>query len=407
MTNLLRVIVVDSDPGSRAALRDTLSSVPGVAVVGEHADLPQALRDAGSRSPDLFLVELPASDPGHEADAAGRIQQVVRAFPEAAVVAMAPTVSANFVLQAMRAGAVEFLPRPVQPPDLAAALEKLFRMRHGMAPARRPSTITSVFSTKGGLGVTTVAINVAVCLAERAPGRALLVELDSRQSDIATFLDLRPTYSVIDAFENLNRLDESFLRGLLSRHKSGLWVLPGPSRMERAQLGPEQVRRGLELMRAYFDHIVIDLRHDLDPGTLAALELSDTILFLTSLNVSALRSGAAGLAAFRHLGLDLQRVKIIVMREDTGEDVTLRHAREALGLPMFWKTPSDYQTVVGAINAGQPVVTASPRSRVAKNLRQLAEALAASPGGDSEPSAKGAASLLRFVWTPKGMAGGG
>jgi pilus assembly protein CpaE len=230
--------------------------------------------------------------------------------------------------------------------------------------------------------------------------------LDTRQSDIATFLDLRATYSVLDAFENLHRMDESFLQGLLVKHGKGLWVLPGPPRMERAQLNAEQVHAGLEMIRAHFEHIVLDLRHDMDPGTIAGLEASDTILFLTSLNVSALRSGAAGLAAFRHLGMDLQKVKIVVMREDTGEDVTLKHAREALGLPIYWKTPSDYQAVVSAINSGHPVVTASPRSKIAKNLRQLAEMLPGGPGAPGEPSGKRSTSLLRLVWTPKGLPGG-
>jgi pilus assembly protein CpaE len=252
-----------------------------------------------------------------------------------------------------------------------------------------------------------VAINIAVCLAEKAPDNTLLIELDTRQSDIATFLDLRPTYSVLDAFENIDRLDESFLRGLLTRHSSGLWVLPGPLRMERTQLNGEQVRAGLEIIRSHFDNVVLDLRHDTSPGTFAGLEASDGIMFLTSLEVSALRSGAAGLAGFRLLGLDPHKIKVVVMREDTGEDVTLKHAREALGVPVYWRTPSDYQAVVTAINSGKPVVTASPRSKFARNLRQLADMLTAvgpGPKGGA-PASKRATSLLGMVWNPKSLPG--
>jgi pilus assembly protein CpaE len=253
--------------------------------------------------------------------------------------------------------------------------------------------------------VTTVATNLAVCLAERAPGRTILVDLNTRQSDIATFLNLRSTYSVLDAFENLHRLDDSFLRGLLVKHGSGLLVLPGPSRVEQSQLGGEQVQVGLDIIRSYFDHVVLDLRHDLDPGTFAALEASDTVLFLICLNVSALRSGQAGLAAFRRLGLNLQKVKVVVMREGTGKDVRLNHAREVLGLAIHWKTPSDYPAVVASINAGEPVVTASPRSKIAKNLRQLAGILPQGLGIAAEPSVEGTPSLVRLVWTPKRLPG--
>jgi pilus assembly protein CpaE len=307
------------------------------------------------------------------------------------------------VLTVIRAGAFEFLSQPVERADLAEALEKVSRVRRGPAPSvRKTGRVLSVFSTKGGLGVTTVAINLAVCLGERAPDNTLLMELDTRQSDIATFLDLRPTYSVVDAFDNIDRLDESFLRGLLVRHSSGLWVLPGPLRMERTQLNGDQVRAGLEIIRSHFDHVVLDLRHDTSPGTFAGLEASDTIVFLTNLEVSALRSGAAGLAGFRLLGLDSHKVKVVVMREDTGEDVTLKHAREALGVPVYWRTPSDYQAVVSAINTGKPVVTAAPRSKFARNVRQLAESLAGSvPGPKGTSASKRASSLLGMVWNPK------
>jgi pilus assembly protein CpaE len=233
------------------------------------------------------------------------------------------------------------------------------------------------------------------------------VDLDTRQSDVSTFLNLQPSYSVLDAVENLERLDESFLRGLVVKHSSGLVILPGPSRLERSHLVAEQVQAALAMIRAHFDHVVLDLKHDMDPATIAALEASDTILFLTGLNVSALRSGAAGLAAFRHLAFNLAKIKVVVMREGTGEDVTIKHAREALGLPVYWRTPSDYPTVVASINKGTPVVTASPRSKIAKNLRELAEQLARGQRPAAEPSTRRVASLARrLVWATKGTSGG-
>jgi pilus assembly protein CpaE len=261
--------------------------------------------------------------------------------------------------------------------------------------------MTSVFSTKGGLGVTTVAANLAVSLASRASESVLLVDLDSRQSDIATFLNLRTTYSVLDAFENVGRMDESFLRGLLVKHGSGLWVLPGPQRMERIQFGAEPVRIGLEVMRSYFDHIVLDLRHDLDPGTVAALELSDTILYLTSVDVPAIRSAMAGLAAFRQLGVSQQRLKVVVMRDDTSEDMTTKQVRDALGLPIFWRVPNDYQAVMSSINTGNPVVLASPRSKIARSVTQLSDWVGQQkPSGRGQPKHRGF-SLKRLVWNTK------
>jgi len=404
MTPTFRTIIV-ADPGS--PVKGLLASSSATLVVGEFKRLSQAMQEGPSRRPDLVIADLPEDRTGGpDGPPARMVEALARTFPEAAVFVTGSSVSADFVIEVIRAGAVEFLRRPVQEGDLASALEKLLRIRRPTLPAARPGRITSVFSTKGGLGVTTVATNLAVCLAERAPGRTILIDLDTRQSDVATFLNLRPTYSVVDALENPDRLDASFLQGLVVRHASGLVVLPGPTRVERGQLVAEQVKVMLEIIRSHYDHVILDLRHDLDPGTITALEASDTILFLTSLTVSALRSGAAGLAAFRHLGLNLQRVKAVIMREGTGEDVTLKHAHETLGVPIHWRTPSDYPTVVSAINNGEPVVSASPRSKIARNLRELAGGLFPKPGA-ARPAAGRSAALTRLMWNTKAIPGDG
>ena len=403
MTEALRTIFVGAlDSPVRRLLGDTPTTVP----VGEFRRVAQAVQEGGARRPDLIVVDLPDDrSTGPDGPPVKIIETLTRAFPEAAVFASGLNLSADFVIEIIRAGAVEFLVRPVQAIHLTAALEKLLRLRRAPQPVHRAGRITSVYSSKGGLGVTTVATNVAVCLAERAPHRTLLVDLDTRQSDVATFLNLRSTYSVIDALENTDRLDNSFLQGLVTQHSSGLVVLPAPSRIERGQLAPEHVQVMLEIVRSHFDHVVLDLRHDLDPGTVSALEASDTILFVTGLTVSALRSAAATLVAFRHLGLNLARLKVVVMREGTGADVTLKHAQDTIGLPIHWRTPNDYQTVVSAINGGEPVVTASPRSKIARSLRDLAGTLHSRPGAASRAAAGRQASLIRLAWTTKGTPG--
>ena len=405
MTTTLRTLIVGGDPESTGLLKSLLEAPAAVQVVGEFARLSPALHEGPARRPDLVIVELSASETA-EGPPAQVVGALTRAFPEAAVFATGADVSADFVIEAIRAGAVEFLRRPVQRADLAAALEKLHRLRRGSQPPRRAGRITSVFSTKGGLGVTTLATNLAVCLAERSSDGTVLIDLDTRQSDVATFLNLRYTYSVLDALESLERLDDSLLQGLLVKHASGLFVLPGPNRVERTHLSAERVQTVLEIIRAHFGHVILDLRHDFDPGTIAALEASDTILYLTSLTVSALRSGSAGLAALRHLGINMQRVKLVVMRDGTGEDVTLKHAQEALGVPVYWRTPSEYPTVVSSINNGQPVVSAAPRSRIAKNLRDLAGGLYR-PAAPCRSGSVRSPSFMRLAWNPKSISGDG
>lgn len=402
--SVLRTVVIDSDPESRAALRRMLATSGAAAVVGEFADLGDAaVSEAEARRPDVLVVELGGAVPSAESAALATLERLVETFREAAVFITGPPVPGDFLMRLIRTGAFEYLPRPIQREDLVAAIDKVLRVRRSVGPGRRAGRITAVFSPTGGLGVTTVATNVAVALARRAPDATLLVDFDTRQSDVATFLGLRPTYCVLDAFENIERLDELYLRGLLVKHTSGLWVLPGPLRMERFALGGEQVRAGLEIIRSHFDDVVVDLRHDLDPGTAAALEAADNVLLLTALTVPALRAGAGALAAFRHLGLNLPKVRVVAMREETAQDVSLKHAREVLGVAVTHRVPNDYGTVMGAINAGQPVVITAPRAKVSRTFQELAAGLAA-PAGEREQAPRGAMGRLRMFLAPKKLA---
>jgi len=219
--------------------------------------------------------------------------------------------------------------------------------------------------------------------------------LDLHQGGVSTLLNMRPQYSILDAFAQSERMDESLLRGLLARHESGLHVLAAPSQVERSHFSPEQIREGLGVIRSHFAHVVIDLPHDLDPGTIAALEESSDILYLVGLNVPAVRAAAAGLTALRQLGIDNRKLKVVVSRADADEEVSLRQAREALGAPVFWRIPNDYPTVLSSINQGTPLVLSSPRTEIARNLRELTEKLRS--GTETKGKEREALSLLRRV----------
>ena len=393
---MLRTIIIDAEEDSRASLQQMLAGTPSV-IVGEFRNIPEALRTAPAYRPDVVIVEIPLGQGSNGNGASSAIEHLARVLPDAAILVTGPTESAHLVIQVVRAGALDYVARPVKLEDLRAALDKVARSRPGVAAQRRLGHVISVFSAKGGSGVTTVAANLAVCWAERSSGRTVLVDLDTRQSDIAAHLNLRAQYSVLDAFENIGRMDESFLRRLLTEHSSGLRVLPGPAPMNgRAKLRREQVQAGIEILRSYFDQVVLDLPHEIDNSTAAALEASDTVCLLVSQNVSALRLGNAGIGALRHLGVDLKKVRLVLMRENTGRDVTLNQVREMIGIPIHWTLPTDYSTVITASNNGEPLVTALPRSKIAKSLKQLSRTLADQQPGES--SEKRLSWLTRLGW---------
>ena len=183
-----------------------------------------------------------------------------------------------------RSGGVPAPPGPARRPGRRAR-----EARSGSAGAAQPPAragrITSVFSTKGGLGVTTLATNLAVCLAERTSDGAVLIDLDTRQSDVATFLDLRhDVFGARRARQPRAAGRAPSCRDFSSSMPAGSWSSPGRRASSGASSLPSRVQAALEIIRSHFGHVVLDLRHDIDPGTIAALEASDTILYLTSLD---------------------------------------------------------------------------------------------------------------------------
>ena len=392
---LLRVLVMDTDASCRRQLRQHLDCLQQVIVVGE-AHNPAEVIEAAKPGVDVAIIEVPAG-PG-ETQALDCITHLLRRVPGISVMASGPGDSAELVIRAVRTGAVEFLRRPVAKDELAAAMDKILRMRLGPSGAeRKAGKIVSVYATKGGLGVTTLVVNLAACLAQKAPDTVVAVDLDLRQGGVSTLLNLHPGYSAVDAFGQTSRLDEAFLRGLLARHESGLHVLAAPAEVERSRFTPEQVREGVEVIRTHFAHVILDLPHDLDPGTIAALEESDEVLYLVALNVPALRGASAGILALRHLGIDTRKVKIVVSRADAREEVSLKQAREALQLPVFWRIPNDYPTVLSSINEGAPFVLSSPKTEIAKSVRQLSENVSRALVPKAQPKREEATSLLRRV----------
>src|SRR5262249_10923022 len=241
----LRVGVVDSEPDARAATRRVLSAMPSVAIVGEYGDVAEAAQKAPAARPDILIIEVTVNG-----SAAG-IESLAHRLSGTALVATAADASPEFIVQVLRAGALEVVRRPVEQRELLAALDKVARLR-GRPIQRQPGRVTAVFSTKGGLGITTLAVNLAGASTEHPTVKsALLVELTSGPSDVVTFLDLQPRYNVVDVLENVDRMDESLLQGLTTKHGSGLCVLPAPSKIDRGALLGDRVHAALDLLRMH------------------------------------------------------------------------------------------------------------------------------------------------------------
>jgi pilus assembly protein CpaE len=303
-----------------------------------------------------------------------RISQILNRFPRTTIFATCADKSSETILKVMRAGAAEYLLRPVVDTDLAFALQKVGRLwLTESADLAETGRIITVFSPKGGVGSTTIAINLAANIYEQTQNPTILVDLDLNAGDVTTFLNMKPSYTMSDVTTNIARLDKSFLKGVIAKHDSGISVLAEPQKVEEGvSISSSEISRVLALLKTMFNYIVVDAE-SISERTTTSLKMSDTILLIFSLSLPGIRNIQRYLKFFDGLGVGRDRVKIVANRYLKKGDIKLEDAERALNHPIFLTIPNDYATAMLCLNKGVPLTVGAPRSHLNMAIRELAE----------------------------------
>lgn len=376
--NAVGCVVVSSDPILVGrATRLMADEQKGLSLVSEHTQpiteigKPQAEEIRRSEA-KLVLLDL-----GEDPAVGLRLAKFLAEDNRGRVfVLTGPTVAPEVLLEAMRVGAAEYLPRPVDEADLAAALMRAARRLAGHEPREGPrqGQVIEVFGAKGGVGVSTVAANLAVAFAKAGRSTAL-VDLDLDMGSSAVILGLRPRYSVLDVVKNLHRLDRDLLASLAETHESGLTVLASP-----VQPGPgetitrEQVRTMLAFVRRHFEQVVVDLDRSVSPTTIGALETADDVLMVTTPDVAALNNTKRALPVIERATGDSQRVRVLVNRRRGGDVITVGDVSKTLGKDVLATLPNEEAALTESLNTGKPEVLRA-RSKYGRELESLVRVL--------------------------------
>ncbi len=343
------------------------------------AALPDFLlrRDEEAGFPQLLVLELDAGDPD---ETFARIRAVQQSSPTTEIFLTSARMDPQLLLEVLRAGVKEFLTQPLRPDEVQQAFQR-FRERHaesGQSDARRSGKVVSVIGGKAGVGATTIAASLAMALRDGGAAVAI-VDMNLRGGDIPAYFDILPIRSLRDIDLDLSRLDHAFLSDILTKHSSGVEVLPlGDSDLTGGQITAECADRTLKLMRTMFDFVVVDAGHNIDTATYAALNLSAQILLVTSLTVPVVRRTKRLLDALRGeegSGIDPASISLVINRYAERDEVILTEARKVLGLKPQWLLPQDYEAATDALNGGQPVVSHAPRSALSKAIQKIASEL--------------------------------
>lgn len=301
------------------------------------------------------------------------------------VIGAARQADSQLVLRALRAGMHEFVTLPPDAKELGAAIERLQRRRAARTAAGRT---TAVYSPKGGMGTTTVAVNLAFALAQQdAATRVVIADFVAVGGDLRVVLDLKPTFDIGDVASKIDRLDANLVLSLLAHPADRVWALPSSERVEVADLidaaGASAI---LAQLRSQFGYVVVDTEHHLGERTLATLDVADHILLVTQLTVPALRSAQGAIRLFARLGYPAHKLHVVLNRFDADETLSANDAAEVLGREVFWKLPNDFHACAGALTRGLPVVAHKPESKLARSYLRLAARLT----GDHSAGGNGA-----------------
>jgi pilus assembly protein CpaE len=312
-----------------------------------------------------------------------------RAHAQSAIVVVVSKLDPQFMLNAMRAGVNECLPEPLTREMIDEALRSV-------VVGAQPEPAGQVFAfvgAKGGVGTSTLAVNTVAALHKQTKAQALMIDLHLVHGDAALFFGSDPRFSVVDAIENVHRVDESFFSGLVEKTRSGVHVLGSSSRPIHGAMDPQRTRSLLDFAKHKYPYTVLDVPRS-DFAMLDALDPVTSIVVITSQEVSALRSATHTAETLRQR-YGAARVRVVLNRFDKNAAVATSDIERVLGEPLKHQIPSDYRVAVEAVNTGIPLVLGD--SKLAKAIRNLAIDLAGiTKDPENQPAPGGV--LSRLAW---------
>jgi pilus assembly protein CpaE len=372
MAASVTAFIIDGDRASRKAIEESLNQFAGMAVAGTAGDLSSGYDSVLGLKPALVLIDLDID----RAQAYPVMEKMIESVPGLSIFATSSDSSSETILKAMHAGASDFLLRPVSPKDLFNSLKKIGHIAASPVGdgANAHGKAITCFSPKGGMGNTSIATNLAVSLHLATGKQVVLVDLDLEGGDADIFLNLRPRYTISDANANISKLDAAYLRGVLARHDSGIYLLGEPKTIEEAgSISPDGVRAVISQLKKMFPYVVVDTVGSYSELNLAAFDVSDLILAVGILSLPSIRGLQKSLDVFGRLGMGKEKVKLVVNRYLKKSEISIKEAERTLNYESFWKIPNDYNSVITSINRGQPLPLLFPHAEISKSYKEFAD----------------------------------
>lgn len=363
------VVAQSGDPQLGALIRDAGLNVAVTLPIG---DL-QTLEKATARAADVLIVDIRG-----RGTIPMEVAALKRRYPKIGILLVAEQLDQAMMLEAMRSGVTEVITDPLSSVDLQNAVARLV----GQFLPKQAGEVLAFIGAKGGVGTTTLAVNLATALAADKKSRVVLVDLHTTTyGDAALLLGIEPRFSVADALDNVSRMDEAYLKGLVTRTADGVDVIAAPENPSARPVDVARVKALLQRLTEMYRWIVLDVPQS-DLGLVDGIEPAFAVSLVVNQELPAVRR-AADLAKILRQKYGSQKIGLVISRFDAGADIRPEDIQKAVGLPVWGLLPSDYKRVVAAANLGKPLVNDS-NNRVAGVVKQLANKFMTSPRPEAD-----------------------
>ena len=372
----IKLVIVDDSSDTRNNIKQLLSFEKRIEVIGEAQNGEEAIFIVKEARPDIVLMDInmPVLD-GIKAT-----EEITLSVPESTVIIMSVQGETEYVRKAMSAGARDFLCKPFNGDELSRTIMNTFEMESKrrekvVVPKIHEdvkSRVITVFSTKGGVGKTTIASNLAVCIARTTKKRVALLDLDLQFGDIAIMLNVSVKNTISDLIKEFGQLGKELMEEYLVTHFTGVKVLPAPIKPEYAEyITANHVEKIINTLRETYHYIIIDTSANFHETVLTSLDMSDRILLISTLDLPTIKNVKAGIDVMEALHYPAEKISIVLNKASELYGIKYKDFENTLRHPIWSYVPEDNQTVITSANKGFPFVMTRTETKVAKAIMDI------------------------------------
>jgi pilus assembly protein CpaE len=395
----IKVLIIDDIAETRENLRKLLSFEPGLEVVGAAPGGSEGIELAQKLTPHVVLMDINMPD----MDGITATEKLLQKVPTAQVVMLSVQGDTDYLRRAMLAGARDYLTKPASGDELINTIHRVFEMGKTQTEVRtairpdaprssrtekkrlqRAGDLVAVFAPKGGVGSTTIAVNIAIALQQMVADERKVALMDSHLQfgDVGVMLNLRPNRSIADLAQRIDELDRDLLSGVMTAHGSGIKVLLAPPRPEAAESllaakkeeGMSAIEAILATMREDFDIVVADMWGWIDDVSLTLFDAASLIILVTTPDIPAVKSARLFLEVADKLDYPREKILLVVNGADRRGSLRAKQIEKAM-MPVTAEIPYDERPALTAANRGVPLIMRDRDRPISKSLLELAETI--------------------------------